>query len=130
MRAYALDPGNPMLNLTIGLTHIHQGLKGQTGLKNQEILQALTFVFRYYDIRKMSEHLAERLEAHYNVGRTYQLLGLSHLAVDYYMKVLDEAQDGIGEEIVTSTAFNLQGLYALAGNMELASIVTRKYLVI
>jgi general transcription factor 3C polypeptide 3 (transcription factor C subunit 4) len=130
MRAYALDPENPMLNLTIGLTHIHQGLKGHSGIKNPDILQALTFIFRYYDIRKISEHLEERLEAHYNVGRAYQLLGLAHLAVEYYMKVMDEARNGIGEGIVMDTAFNLQNLYALAGNMELARSVTRKYLVV
>jgi general transcription factor 3C polypeptide 3 (transcription factor C subunit 4) len=130
MRAYALNPANPMLNLTIGLNYIHQGLKTPSGIKNQDILQALTFIFRYYDLRKTSLHLEERLEAHYNVGRTYQLLGLSHLAVQYYVKVLDEAEGGIGEDFVTNTAFNLQSLYALAGNMELARSVTRKYLVI
>ncbi|EPE36106.1 TPR-like protein [Glarea lozoyensis ATCC 20868] len=130
MRAYALDPENPMISLSVGLTHIHHGLKSPSGIKNQNILQALTFLHQYYDIRKESEHLEERLEAHYNLGRAYQLLGLTHLAVPYYQQVLQENQDDVAEDVVMDTAFNLQNIYAIAGNMKLAMHITNKYLVI
>ena len=130
MRAYAVNPDNPMINLNIGLAHIHHGLKNQSDDRQRSILQALTFIFRYYDSRKESEHLEERLEAHYNVARTYHTLGLSHLAIPYYQKVLDEAKAGAEEDFVAETAFNLQTLYKLAGNMELARNITREYLVI
>ena len=129
MRAYKIDPSNPMINLTIGLTHIHRGHKTHSGIQQPDILHALTFIFRYHEIRMESEHLEERLEAHYNVARTYQLLGMTHLAVPYYQKVLNEAE-GRKVDLVTETAFNLQNVYTLAGNMELARKITNKYLVL
>lgn len=90
MRAHAVDPDNAVINLSIGLAYIHHNLKRQTENRQHGILQGLTFIMRYYESRKDSEHLQERLEANYNVGRTYHLLGLTHLALPYYWKVLNE----------------------------------------
>ena len=133
-RAYALDPKNPMVNLSLGLAYIQHALKRQSDNRQHGILQGLTFLHNYYESRRESTHFEERQEAHYNMGRTYHLLGLVHLAIPYYQKVLDgikeEDQESAQEELVTDAAYNLQTIYALSGNMELAEHVTNKWLVI
>jgi general transcription factor 3C polypeptide 3 (transcription factor C subunit 4) len=133
-RAYALDPDNAMINLNIGLAYVHLALKRQCENRQHSILQSLTFMLRYYELRKESEHLEERQEAHFNMGRTYHMLGLVHLAVPYYTKVIEEiSKDGKlseREDLVIDTAYNLQTIYTMVGNIELAETVTRDWLVI
>ncbi|KAG9232259.1 hypothetical protein BJ875DRAFT_467420 [Amylocarpus encephaloides] len=130
MRAYDLDPTNPMINLTIGLSHIHHGMKRQSENRQHSVLQGLSFVFDYYNSRKESLNIEERLEAHYNVARTYHILGVPHLAIPYYWRVLNEAGEDIKEDVVTETAYNLQLIYTVAGNIELAQDVVREWLTI
>lgn len=90
-------------------------------------MQGLTFLFKYYDARILSPHLEERIEAEYNVARCYHLLGLTHLAADYYERVLlcESA-----ENLERDAAYNLQVLYTAAGNVEEARRITEKWLVI
>ncbi len=142
-RAHALDPENPLINLCIGLCYIHHGLKRQCENRQHNIMQGITFMFVYYDSRKLSPNLEERQEAHYNMARIYHLLGLTHLALPFYRKVLDELEvrDERGnmssmaarskrEDLVMDTAYNLQSAYAAAGNMEAAREITRRWLVL
>jgi general transcription factor 3C polypeptide 3 (transcription factor C subunit 4) len=132
-RAHALDPDNEVINLCIGLSYIHHGLKRQAENRQHNILQGTTFMFLYYESRKTSEHLEERQEAHYNMARVYHMLGLPHLALPYYQKVLDEVANGRHserEDLVMDTAYNLQTMYSSVGNMELAREVTERWLVI
>jgi general transcription factor 3C polypeptide 3 (transcription factor C subunit 4) len=123
-----------MINLCIGLSYTHNALKRQCENRQHHILQGMTFMMRYYDSRVTSSHLEERQEAHYNIARIYHMLGLCHLALPYYQKVLDEiAEDGKRserEDLVVDTAYNLQTMFAMAGNMDLAREVTRRWLVI
>lgn len=119
-----------MINLSIGLAHLHHALKRQTENRQYGILQGLTFILRYYDARKESDLIEERLEAHHNLARTYHILGLPHLAIPYYWKVLQEHKSGTKEDIVIETAFNLQTLYTMSGNVEMAQSVTKEWLVI
>lgn len=156
MRAHAVDPENAMINLAIGLAYIHHNLKRQTENRQHGILQGLTFIMRYYETRKLSKFHEERLEANYNVGRTYHLLGLTHLALPYYWKVLNEdAEEGIRkegedvdgegdvvmdrgrrkgalveEELFREVAYAIKTIYEAAGNLELARAVVREFLVI
>ncbi|KAH0538778.1 hypothetical protein FGG08_004666 [Glutinoglossum americanum] len=132
-RAHKLDPQNPMISLSIGLSYIHLSLKRQTENRHFQIMQGFSFLFRYYDIRKGSQHPKERQEAEYNVGRAYHMLGLAHLGVPYYEKVLKLAEDipkdaHTKETFTTDAAYNLQLIYAMAGNLELAQRITEKYL--
>ena len=119
--------------MAVGLAYIHYALKRQVENRQHLILQGLTFLFLYYDSRKLSPNVEERLEAHYNMARTYHMLGLSNLAVPYYSLVLEEAkgQDTrVREDIVVEAAYNLQTISAMAGNQELACAVTEEWLVI
>jgi general transcription factor 3C polypeptide 3 (transcription factor C subunit 4) len=123
-----------MINLSIGLAYIHLALKRQTNNRQHNVLQGLTFMLRYYDLRKTSLHIEERQEAHFNMARAYHMLGLTHLAIPFYKKVFDELSKGISnsgrEDLVVDTAYNLQTLHAIGGNPELAKDITRKWLVI
>ena len=143
LRALALDPSNPMINLNVGLVYVHYALRRQADNRQYLILQGLTFMFIYYNMRKTSPNLDERQEAHYNIARVYHMLGLTNLAIPYYELVFKELEAAQGEEdrplggrdesredLVTNAAYNLQSVYCMAGNEELALRVTRKWLVI
>ena len=123
-----------MINLSAGLSYVHLALKRQIDNRQHNIIQGTTFLFRYYDSRKNSTKTEERQEAHFNIARAYHMLGLTHLAIPFYWKVFDELTQGISdseqEDLVVDTAYNLQTLYAIAGNLELAKDITRKWLVI
>jgi general transcription factor 3C polypeptide 3 (transcription factor C subunit 4) len=130
-RAYALEPSNPIVQLSIGLAYIHHGLKRQSENRQHNILQGISFMTLYYQSRKHAKNMEERQECHFNMGRMYHMLGLAHLAIPYYQLVLEETseQGGSGrEDLVVDTAYNLQTIYMAAGNMALAKEITRKCL--
>ncbi|CAL3964818.1 hypothetical protein PZA11_002263 [Diplocarpon coronariae] len=133
-RCHALDPKNPVINLMIGLCYISDCLKRQAENRQYSILQGTSFLLVYYESRKISQYLEERQEAHYNLGRAYNMLGLPHLAIPYYQKVLDEIPEGAPrperEDLVVDAAYNLKTLYATAGNIEMARQITMRWLVI
>lgn len=130
LRAHALDPENPMINLTIGLAYIHDALRRQAENRQHSILQGMTFVFRYYDVRSESQHVEEKMEAHYNVARAYHMLGLAHLALPYYWKVLNEVKEDSKEDLIVDAAYNLQTIYMMSGNPEMAHNITKEFLVV
>jgi general transcription factor 3C polypeptide 3 (transcription factor C subunit 4) len=123
-----------MINLSTGLAYVHLALKRQTDNRQQNIIQGTTFLFRYYISRKNSVHVEERQEAHFNMARTYHMLGLTHLAIPYYERVFTESWQGTSnldqEGLVVNAAYNLQTLYATAGNSKLADYITKEWLVI
>jgi len=133
-RAYALDPLNPMINLNIGLAYIHHALKRQTENRQYSIIQGVSFMLSYYESRSRCAHIEERQEAYYNMARAYHLLGLVHLAIPFYRKVFDEVlnlpEHQTYEWLVLDTAYNLQAIYAMSGNAELADEITRQWLII
>ena len=60
------------------------------------------------------------------------MLGLAHLALPYYLRVLEEVQDltVTREDLVRDAAYNLQSIYAMGGNLEMARYITAKWLVV
>lgn len=60
------------------------------------------------------------------------MLGVSHLAIKYYLRVLKEAddQESSREDIEIDTAYNLKILCMVTGNKKLANVIARKWLVI
>lgn len=130
-RAHALDPDNPMINLSIGLGYVHYGMKRQAENRQFHIMQGLSFLFKYYKTRRQSPHTEERKEASYNLGRTYHMLGLTHLAVPYYEEVLDDSQSSLRQEdLALDAAFNLQTIYNTGGNWRMAQSITNSWLII
>ena len=156
-RALALDPENPMIALSLGLSYMQYALKRQIDNRQYAITQGVTYMNKYYLLRSQSPHFEERQEAHYNLARAYHLVGLTSLALPLYKKVLkaegrkrkelsgytieqnggvdeedDEAEGkrAIREDMCLDAAYNLQIIYTVAGNVELARKITRKWLVI
>lgn len=123
-----------MINLNIGLAYIQHALKRQTENRQYSAIQGVSFMMAYYTSRSQHRRVEERQEAHYNMARVYHMLGLLHLAIPFYQKVLNEdlhSSSNPGDEnLVLDTAYNLQIIYVLSGNRELAEEITMKWLII
>lgn len=137
MRAFALDPTNPIINLSLALGYIHYAIKRQADNRHHLITQGFAFLFTYYDIRRNSDITSEKQEAEYNVARAYHMLGLTHLAVQYYLRCLAMDADVqrtkcscATENFTREAAFALQGLWAASGDLDQARELTEKWLVI
>jgi len=137
LRALTIDPGNPMIKLSLALGYLHYALKRQADNRHHILIQGLTLLLDYYDDRGRSNSASERQEGEYNVAHAYHLLGLTHLAIPYYERCLDlstAVQPGSlncqAEDFAFEAAVNLQGHWAASGNMEKAREVTEKWLVI
>ncbi|KAK0308841.1 transcription factor TFIIIC subunit tfc4 [Friedmanniomyces endolithicus] len=164
-RALALESDNWSINLCIALTYIHQAMKRQTENRHYGIQQGLGFLQRYYDLRTTGTSLGgpdgggsggvkagHIQEAEYNRARTWHLLGLTHLAIPGYEKVLamsagvlaeaeaeaereggkegGRREAGEVEDFATEAAFALQGIFAVVGDWEAARGVGEMWLVI
>lgn len=94
-RAYALDGENPAVLLSIGLCYIHHSLKRQSENRHYLIMQGLSFMHEYRRVRERKGSLVqERQEMEFNFARVWHMLGLAHLAIEGYQRVLK-----LGEEI-------------------------------
>eukprot|EP00850_Spirogloea_muscicola_P009520 SM000053S17477 [mRNA] locus=s53:596285:603110:+ [translate_table: standard] len=82
LKAYRLQPSQPLLSLCIGVALVN--LVGTVRLlnRNQAVLQAFAFLYKYEQLTAKSQ------ESQYNLGRAYHQLGLVHLAVPYYERAL------------------------------------------
>ncbi|KAJ9154733.1 Transcription factor tau subunit sfc4 [Pleurostoma richardsiae] len=146
LRAVSIDPDNPMVNLSLGLGYVHYSLKRQSENRQFLITQGFVYLFRYYENRVKSADVAERQEAHYNLARTYHLIGIYHLAAEYYGRVLREGeairQQGLGvngvdsgsdrrqEEFVVEAATNLRTFSLINGDLKTAKLLTDTWLVL
>ncbi|XP_052891714.1 general transcription factor 3C polypeptide 3 [Anopheles moucheti] len=120
-----LATNDPLQAMMIAVTLTQIACQKFTKHKQQLIAQANVFMEKYLAGRP--EEL--RHEAFYNLGRMYHQLGLLHLAVDYYKRVLNFDSPIVREnpqylDLKAETAFNLSFIYKHSGNHELA----RKYL--
>ncbi|KAL4822051.1 hypothetical protein BDW67DRAFT_7101 [Aspergillus spinulosporus] len=89
-RAYALDDKNPAVLLSIGLCYIHHSMKRQSENRHFQIMQGLSFMNEYKRLReRKGTPLVERQEMEFNFARVWHTLGLAHLAVEGYQRVLD-----------------------------------------
>ena len=143
-RAYALDPGNPMILLSIGVAYIQYGIKRLAPNRHYLIAQGLSFIHKYKDIRLEHSTVQIKQEALYNTGRAYHMLGLTDLAAHFYKQLLDlsdAAQERkkdnattdhafIREDFTHEAAFALQVIYGFSGNMGAAMEVTERWLVV
>ncbi|KAI9724803.1 MAG: hypothetical protein M1812_000079 [Candelaria pacifica] len=132
-RAYAVDPANPMVNLSLALSYIQNALKRQAENRHFFITQGLSFLYAYYDQRQQSLVTQEKQEAEFNLGRAFNMLGLLHLAIPYYERCIALSADiakGCFEDFGREAAVALQEIYASSGDMKAAQRVTEEHLVI
>lgn len=132
IRALALQPQNASTHLALGVTYIFSAMKRQTENRQYEIQQGLAFVQRYYDLRVATGEPGHMQEAEFNMAKMWHMLGLTHLAIPRYEKVLalsKEVKETTAEDFATEAAFALQQIFALAGNEEAAVAIGEQYLV-
>ena len=123
-RAYALDPGNPMLLLHMSLCYLHQSFKRQNENKHFYIMQGLALFQAYGDARR-AKAAAEATtndevssvggdqektglqeatrEIEFNRARIWNMLNLTSLAVEGYKRVLEMSSDGLIEKPTATT---------------------------
>ncbi|XP_052136286.1 uncharacterized protein LOC127754757 [Oryza glaberrima] len=141
LEAYKLNPENPLINLCVGSALINLALGFRLQNKNQCIVQALAFLFRYLRLCDNSQ------EALYNIARAYHHVGLNTLAAIYYEKALavevkdypiprlpyEEnscAQQDLKPgycDVRREAAFNLHLIYKKSGADDLARRILRTY---
>ncbi|KAE9574619.1 hypothetical protein CGMCC3_g9417 [Colletotrichum fructicola] len=131
LRARTLDPLNPMISLSVGLGYIHHALKRQADNRQYLIMQGFACVFEFCH-SKLTGTPDERREAFFGVGRTFHMLGLHHLALEWYRKVLGPEQSQIdlqledvaSRDVILSAAYNEYALFISSGSVdELENVV-------
>ncbi|KAH3671064.1 hypothetical protein OGAPHI_000775 [Ogataea philodendri] len=121
-RDYCNDPS---LVFLMALSNLHRSMQRQTINKNFQIIQGLTFMLEYAELRRSQG--GYDMEINYNLGRTFNLLGLNTLALQFYEKVL-ELDDDEPYDLKYEAAYNSYLIYSYDGNFELAEQVMEKYL--
>ncbi|ROT38863.1 TPR-like protein [Sodiomyces alkalinus F11] len=122
LRAKSLDPGNPMVNLSVGLGYVHHGLKRQSENRQYLIMQGLSCIFQYLASRSAGTE-GERAAACYVLARVFHILGLHHLANSWYNRGLeDSVPETCGATSTRDTrcftAFNKFLLLVTSGNLK------------
>lgn len=116
---------SPLLALLIAITYSHLGQQKFIEKKHAIISHSLAYSSKYQELR---EEVAPH-EVHYNLARLHHHLGINHVAVHHYHKVLSYSSELINQnmdylDLKKEAAFNLHLIYKKSGNMHLA----RKYL--
>ena len=130
-RAYSLNNKSPLVCLSIALAYIHQSLKRQSDNRHMLIIQGMAFFQEYVTCRlegvSMEEKQKAVTEVEYNKARIWHLLGISHLAVEGYWKILRGKEN---DSVKRDAALALQMIYALSGHTEKARDITERWLVL
>ncbi|KAG7816932.1 hypothetical protein KL928_004396 [Ogataea angusta] len=117
---------DPSLVFLMGLANLHRSMQRQTINKNFQIIQGLSFMLEYAQLRRAGG--GYEMEINYNLGRTFNLLGLNTLALQFYEQVLllDEPDDAYN--LKYEAAYNSYLIYCYNGNFKLAEELMDKYL--
>lgn len=153
-RAFVQAPKDPMINLSLGLAYLHRAMQRQTDNRHLQIAQGFTFLFRYYKIRggDNNDGLCIYAQEANNIARAFHQLGLVHLAVPYYEKVLtlpsqlkcvrlaeratgsvdmdtleDDELEEDASDLSREAAYNLSMIYVTSGSKGLAQDVLMRY---
>lgn len=119
-----------MVNLSLGLAYVHYSLKRQSTNRQYLLLQGQAFITEYLEMSKGAESrpLAER---YYNVGRLFQLLGLSGLSERYYADALEANEsEGQNKDINALVAVNSFMSLMISGNKTAAFSLLKRDLIL
>ncbi|KAI8841874.1 hypothetical protein BJ741DRAFT_593510 [Chytriomyces cf. hyalinus JEL632] len=120
--AYKMAPKDPLINLSLGLAYLHAAMQRRVDDRHKRVLQAFAFLYQYEELRNHSP------EALYNVGRAFHQIGLNHIAIEYYEKVL-AADDG-NESLwpIREAAYNMSMILVASGSNAYAQAILQKHL--
>ncbi|NXK53722.1 TF3C3 factor, partial [Chauna torquata] len=130
VQAFRANPDEPLYSLCIGLTFIHMASQKYVLKRHALLVQGFSFLYRYLDLRGPCQ------ESFYNLGRGLHQLGLLHLAIHYYQKVLElppltlEGIETDQTDLRRDTAFNLSLIYQSSGNTRMAQKMLYTYAVV
>lgn len=130
-RAYKEYNRDHMICLTLGLAHVHRSMQRLSTNRHMQLLQGISYIMEYRDLRLVNATDYEVQEVEYNLGRLFHMLGLTTLASTHYGKVLLYHGKLLEEyDLSMEAAYNLALIYNINGNSKLARSVTEKYLTI
>lgn len=132
MRAAGVALEDPRIFLNLGIAYLHRAMQRQVDNRNVSVVEAFSFLHKYYRLRKESGDLAGLQEAEYNLGRAYHTVSLYHLAIPRYRRVLAMSDAGFeGQEtndFVYDAAYNLVLIMMMSGHAPQAAALTERYL--
>lgn len=82
MRSYAVAPLDPVNTLCLGLSFIQASVQRRCDNRHLMIMQGMLFILEYVKIMGRCQ------ESEYNLALCFHILGLTHLAVPHYERVL------------------------------------------
>jgi general transcription factor 3C polypeptide 3 (transcription factor C subunit 4) len=140
-RARQFVKDDALLELSIGLAYLHRAMQRQVNNRHISILQAMTFIFQYYQLQYTKsqnydgvDRATVRQQAEYNVARAFHQVGLETFAVKYYenaLRISEEFERGLGKrDLKFEAAHNLNLIFQLSGNIQAAKEITEKFLVL
>lgn len=131
--AIKIAPEHPLLLLCLGISLLHRAMQRVSENRQLETIQGISFLFKYLSVRKKSNNVEFEMEANYNIGRAYALLGLNHLAIMHFEKVLslkDSLEDKKAQDVSMEAAYNLVILLNESGSFIKSREILQKYIVI
>nr|CCA14018.1 transcription factor putative [Albugo laibachii Nc14] len=141
--AYQQDKEDPLVLFCLGMAFLTASMQRTINDRQHAVAKAFAFLQQYQTIRTAEsdkdgnipsaiDTIYRRLECWYNFGRAHQQLGLYHLAIAMYERVLracEEAKEIPAEyDLARETAHNLSLIYKQSGANDLARYLMRKYL--
>lgn len=132
LRALALDPDNPMIHFSLGLSYVHYGMKRQSTNRQYLLLQGQSFIANYLAAEGGSDGNKHRLRSErcYNVGRVFQLLGLGHLSASFYDMAKKANREDLNQDVGILISFNTTMAMVSTGNHEVALCELRDNIVL
>ncbi|KAI9265552.1 hypothetical protein EDC94DRAFT_669515 [Helicostylum pulchrum] len=82
MRAYAIAPNDPLNTLSLGITLLQASMQRKSDDRHLQIMQGMLFILEYVKLVGTCQ------ESEFNLARAFHMLGLTHLAVPHYERVL------------------------------------------
>ncbi|CAN6610691.1 transcription factor tau 131 kDa subunit [Trichomonascus vanleenenianus] len=126
-RAQEILPKDEMILLCTGISFIHRSIQRLTSNRHLHIVEGLSYLMEYHEIRTKKGY---RMEADYNLGRAFHMVGLPSLAMHFYNQVLKSSYPHPAYDYRQEAAYNLSLIYATSGNGKLARSVIDQHLVI
>jgi general transcription factor 3C polypeptide 3 (transcription factor C subunit 4) len=120
-----------MVNLSLGLAYVHYGLKRQSTNRQYLILQGQSFLEKYATLEGQRKDSVGTAESYYNMGRLFQLLGISYLAIRYYNHALDVARKSeAADDVAMITLVNYISALMSVRNSTLALLLLKSNLIL
>ncbi|CCE83151.1 Piso0_003723 [Millerozyma farinosa CBS 7064] len=131
-RAYKEYNQDPMICFVLGLAHVHRSMQRLSNNRHIQLLQGVSYILEYRNLRRKNATSSELQEVEYNLGRLFHMIGLTSAACYHYNNVLtyhEELRD-TSYDLSMESAYNLALIYNISGNTLLARDITEKYLTV